>query len=340
MTKQTAEDEKKYKKALRFIYKYGQETNKLTEEAVEACKRQSINTDDLIFKTVEDFAVNVAATTQTPKNKHQMDLLESENNLSSVRYKHHENRRRILVMRLYEYLCVMSTIPTLNPQLALANTNTKSKTTLGSGGANLNTLTMKSNRNKISPFKADKQLLNTEMSRISKDETRNNFQSLVGNLPSIKKQPLRAKNPGPPASQAVKKIKRKAEIPAEAIKPQRASVSIAGSAPMQADSVGEAVTASQTQKESVTKMAQSHGSQYPGYFYKPQENIFDAKRGSRYDKGHQPKAFHLTQPDANMAKVVFINHESKKRNNETSSMINGSLNKDFNMVSGFKSPRS
>ena len=41
-----------------------------------------------------------------------------------------------------------------------------------------------------------------------------------------------------------------------------------------------------------------------------------------------------------MAKVVFINHESKKRNNETSSMINGSLNKDFNMVSGFKSPRS
>ena len=187
MPKQTAEDEKKYKKALRFIYKYGQETNKLTEEALEACKRQSINADDLIFKTVEDFAVNATMTTQTPKNKHQMDLLESENNLSSVRYKHHENRRRILVMRLYEYLCVVSTIPTLNPQLAVANTNTKSKTTLGSGGANLNTLTMKSNRNKISPFKADKQLLNTEMSRISKDETRNNFQSLVGNLPSIKK---------------------------------------------------------------------------------------------------------------------------------------------------------
>ena len=33
------EDEKKYKKALRFIYKYGQESNKLTEEATEACKR-------------------------------------------------------------------------------------------------------------------------------------------------------------------------------------------------------------------------------------------------------------------------------------------------------------
>lgn len=33
------EDEKKYKKALRFIYKYGQETNNLTDEAYEACKR-------------------------------------------------------------------------------------------------------------------------------------------------------------------------------------------------------------------------------------------------------------------------------------------------------------
>ena len=77
-------------------------------------------------------------------------------------------------MRLYEYLCVMSTIPTLNPQLAMANANTKSKTTLGSGGG-LGSLTVKSNRNKISPFKADKQMLNSEMSRISKDETRNNF---------------------------------------------------------------------------------------------------------------------------------------------------------------------
>ena len=41
-----------------------------------------------------------------------------------------------------------------------------------------------------------------------------------------------------------------------------------------------------------------------------------------------------------MAKVVFSNHETKKRSAEASSMINGSLNKDFNMVSGFKSPRS
>ena len=40
MTKmRSQEDDKKYKKALRFIYKYGQESNKLTEEAIEACKR-------------------------------------------------------------------------------------------------------------------------------------------------------------------------------------------------------------------------------------------------------------------------------------------------------------
>ena len=82
------------------------------------------------------------------------------------------------------------------------------------------------------------------------------------------------------------------------------------------------------------------GSQYPGYFYKPPDNLFESKRGSRYDKGHSPKAFHLTQPDTYMAKCVFSNAESKKRQGEASSMINGSLNKDFNMVGGFKSPRS
>lgn len=41
------ENEKKYKKALRFIYKYGQDTNKLTDEAIEACRRQNIEIDDL-----------------------------------------------------------------------------------------------------------------------------------------------------------------------------------------------------------------------------------------------------------------------------------------------------
>ena len=41
------ENEKKYKKALRFIYKYGQDTNKLTDEAIEACRRQNIEIEDL-----------------------------------------------------------------------------------------------------------------------------------------------------------------------------------------------------------------------------------------------------------------------------------------------------
>jgi len=52
------EDEKKYKKALRFIYKYGQETNDLTDEAYGACKRQNLNPEDLLSKTLEDFAVH------------------------------------------------------------------------------------------------------------------------------------------------------------------------------------------------------------------------------------------------------------------------------------------
>lgn len=52
------ENEKKYKKALRFIYKYGQDTNKLTDEAIEACKRQGISVEDLMIKTVEDFVQN------------------------------------------------------------------------------------------------------------------------------------------------------------------------------------------------------------------------------------------------------------------------------------------
>ena len=92
------EDEKKYKKALRFIYKFGQETNKLTEEATEACRRQKINTEELVYKTAEDFAPNPksnsGASPTSIKNRHQVELQESENNLALVRHKHHENRRK------------------------------------------------------------------------------------------------------------------------------------------------------------------------------------------------------------------------------------------------------
>ena len=92
----TVEEDKKYKKALRFIYKFGQESNKLTDEAVEACKRQGINPDDLVMKTLEDFAVHPssAGTTSKPKDKHQAELLQSEQNLAEVRFRHHQNRRK------------------------------------------------------------------------------------------------------------------------------------------------------------------------------------------------------------------------------------------------------
>ena len=91
----SAEEEKKYKKALRFIYKFGQETNKLTEEAVEACKRQGVNPDDLLTKTAEDFAVHPGQDKPAlPKNKHQAALLESEASLTQVRFKHHQQRRK------------------------------------------------------------------------------------------------------------------------------------------------------------------------------------------------------------------------------------------------------
>ena len=79
-----------------------------------------------------------------------------------------------LVIRLYEYLCVMSTIPTLNPALG-TNINSKSKTTLNSGGnlgGNMNTMALRSNRAHISPYKAEKSLLASEISRMGKDETR------------------------------------------------------------------------------------------------------------------------------------------------------------------------
>ena len=78
--------------------------------------------------------------------------MESEKNLAIVRHRHHENRRKSkfddrnnltkflcvdLVVRLYDYLCVMSTIPTINPALTMQNINSKSKTTLASGFGSL-----------------------------------------------------------------------------------------------------------------------------------------------------------------------------------------------------------
>ena len=98
MPLRSIENEKKYKKALRFIYVYGQESNKVTPEAIEACKRQGIAVDDIILKSVDDFAVHPKSMQQSskasPKNRHQAELNESEANLAMVRHRHHENRRK------------------------------------------------------------------------------------------------------------------------------------------------------------------------------------------------------------------------------------------------------
>jgi len=187
----------------------------------------------LVCKTVDDFSVHPKSESKgSPKNRHQADLLESEANLAEVRFRHHENRRKsksrdlfinnhssvfiVLVMRIYEYLCVMSTIPTLNPALG-TNINSKSKTTLNSGGGNAQGLThigMKSNRDQVSLFKADKHLVNHQLSRIGRDEMRQNFSCLVSNLPQIQKKPIRVKTQVQPASSTVsKKVKRKESVP-------------------------------------------------------------------------------------------------------------------------------
>ena len=309
-----AEDEKKYKKALRFIYKFGQETNKLTDEAIEACKRQGINSDDLISKTVEDFAVHPQGSVSPPKSKHQAELMQSEASLAEVRYKHHHNRRKVMVLRLYDYMCVMSTIPTINPSLNITS-NTKSKTTLNSGFGNLTT---KSNRGKLSPFRADQQMVAGELKKMGKDQEREKFGNIVSNLPMIQKKPFKLKA-NEKLSLTQKKFKRKASVPAAVTKSAavRATHSVG---PPQSQSAEpsmidvNATTAAQTTTNSVAG-GRSNNNQYTSYFYTPKDNLFDSKRGSRYDKGQKP--FHLSQPDTNLAKFVFSNQESKKKPSES-----------------------
>ncbi len=99
----------------------------------------------------------------------------------------------------------------------MTNMNTRSKTTLNSNpGAGYGAIAIKSNRNKnvTSPFKADKALLATEMSKVSKDDTRNHFSSIMDNLPAIGKKTITIRPPAQPVSITHKKTKRKASIPA------------------------------------------------------------------------------------------------------------------------------
>ena len=143
---------------------------------------------------------------------------------------------------------------------------------------------------------------------MSKDETRQNFSCLVGNLPNISKKPRRKAQPFTVAN---KKVKRKASIPPPPKNLRLAQSQGASIIKVDTDSIHEGAqtaTAAHTSANiSVTKMASTH---YPSYFYTPKENVFDSKRGSRYDKG-QPKSFHLTQPDSNFAKFVFASQEPK-----------------------------
>lgn len=244
-------------------------------------------------------------------------------------------------MRIYDYMCVMSTIPAINPGMGLASQQTKSKTTLNSGmasGAGFGKLAHKSHRANVSPFKADKHILSMEMQRMGKDDLRNNFSSIVSNLPQINKKAIRIQ----PTNQGhvSKKTKRKASIP-NVTASTRMTQSV-GPSILNTDNsiIEQSPVANKTGSVSVSK---GKTNPYPKYFYAPKDNLFDAKRASRYDKGHQPTSFHLTQPDTNFAKFIFSNQEMKIRQGDSQSMNNayqddGPFNKSH-MMPG-KSPRS
>lgn len=184
----------------------------------------------------------------------------------------------------------------------------------------------------MSPFKADQQLMNSEMAKLMKDETRHNFSSLVENFPAITKKATKVKisaSPGPVTNS--KKVKRKASIPAPVSQPKPRQAQSVGPTAMQTDaSQDEFATAAKTSNASMTRGTTNKSSvNYPSYFFKPKENIFDSKRGSKYFGGDksvggisQPKAFHLTQVDSNLAKTVFLSKVSKRPLRDTQSVQN------------------
>ena len=93
-------------------------------------------------------------------------------------------------------------------------------------------------------------------------------------------------------------------MPSESVNPPPRLTQSVGPSPTDG-SFADAITTAANTSTSVTKGAKT--SPYPNYFFTPKENVFESKRGSRYDKGQLPKAFHLTQPDTNLAKFVFMN---------------------------------
>lgn len=161
-----------------------------------------------------------------------------------------------------------------------------------------------------------------------KDETRNTFSTFLDNLPQINNSSKGGGNtttannkggspaPGGSAQVVSKKVKRKASIPAPTSAPRMAQ-SVGASVLNTDGSQDDIVTAAKTNNASVTKgttgRTNKSSSQYPSYFFTPKENVFESKRASKLDKSNgKPQAFHLTQPDTNLAKFVFLNKESKK----------------------------
>ena len=88
----------------------------------------------------------------------------------------------VTVLKLYDYMAVMSNV-------IMAQHSHPNASKISNASANgLGSLTQKSNRSKMSPIKADKAYIAFEQNRMSKDETRNTFSSIVGNLPQINRK--------------------------------------------------------------------------------------------------------------------------------------------------------
>jgi len=184
-----------------------------------------------------------------------------------------------------------------------------SKTTVANPAAGFTTLTVKSVKSKLeSPFTTDKQMLMSEVSRMTKDETRINFSTLVGSLPCI--NPRKTHQKPTTKGGSLNRVRRKASIPSAA-KASRLNQSLGSVEVCMIGTEASTMTDGGNiyPQASVTK--ESKGSAYPSYFYNPKENLFESKRGSRYES-NKPRAFHLTQPDSNLAKFVFLNQGQKR----------------------------
>ena len=238
------------------------------------------------------------------------------------------------VLKLYEYMCVVSTMPIVSHSV--------SKNSQVGFGQLTDRVSMKNNRNKMSPLNQDKHNVAREHARITKDVTRDNFGSIMGNLPQInRKSPAK----GPSTTQPSKKVKRKADVPNVA-KSVRATQSLgpSGVATEASTKMIVADYSCATGNMSVTKGSKVN-SKYPDYFFKPRENLFEGNRGSRYNTS-KPQTFNLTQPDTNLAKFVFSTQQdfNKKSGNETQSLYNSPAGRGglaaSNVSINQRSPRS